>query len=236
MPTKKGKTTNLFTPHPPKTEEIKVFLTIFAWWWRDPDPGSITKIKGSGSERHKNLRILNTGWKFSKSQKDKILYVELCLCLLIFFFMDFQILLIKSCSGWWCFGQVESIQTAQTDHIPGGGGGWGTRGICPCFRNYKEEFASLFYFSVVTKKLCSDWVRALRISEVLKSNKDREPQFLKGEAQETDNAKWRSIQFCKYFPVLRIRNRAPGSGMEWKSGSGWTSRIILSSAQKQSFG
>ncbi len=35
--------------------EIKVFLTFFAWWWKDPDPRG-TNIEGSG--RPKNLWIL----------------------------------------------------------------------------------------------------------------------------------------------------------------------------------
>ncbi len=44
-----------------KAVGIKVFLTIFAWWWKDPDPDPdphlVTNGSGSGSRRPKNMWI-----------------------------------------------------------------------------------------------------------------------------------------------------------------------------------
>ncbi len=51
-----------------KTVGIKVFLTIFAWWWKDPDPGS-PKTYGSDGSGFGSAKLLYSFYNLLTSQK-----------------------------------------------------------------------------------------------------------------------------------------------------------------------
>ncbi len=69
-----------------KRVKIKVFLTSFAWWCKDPGAGSVPLTNGFGSGRPNNLqiRIRNTGWQTDAlSTRLDLIYYMYIVCVIL---------------------------------------------------------------------------------------------------------------------------------------------------------